>query len=91
MNLSSRVGVDRLGRYGGNNNGSVSSASPGERTPSRAGEWLPNGVGFGSSGGSGGGASNTCVGTGFGGGCIWSDEVVSWSLVSVKPSKSTLS
>lgn len=56
MNLSSRVGVDRLGRHSGNNSGSisgsgsVSSASPGETTPSRAQPWLPTGIG--SSGGS---------------------------------------
>eukprot|EP00903_Cladosiphon_okamuranus_P018895 g17378.t1 len=58
MNFSSRVGVDRLGRPGGNNNGNggVSSSSRGERTPSRVREWLP--IGIGRSGGSDGGASN---------------------------------
>lgn len=56
LNLSSRVGVDRLGRHGGSNNVAVPSASPGERTPSRAGEWLTSDIG--SSGGSGGGSSN---------------------------------
>lgn len=62
MNFSSRVGVDRLGRHGGNNNGSASVVFPAGSTPTRAagGEWLPIDIGVGSSGGSGGGASSGC-------------------------------